>query len=437
MELKPWPRVQSVLPPLSTEERAALKQSLQSGAVNQPILHLPDGRIIEGHHRWELSDHTYPYLQELDISEDEAFALAVNLNIARRQLSTPQQQAIVKILREEFGKSQAEAASVVGVTRQTVDNWEDEIITNANLCNSYNSNPVRLNPPDNRVSVPKSSHETIYDRYTGGETQAEIAADYKVTQPAIAKIVKQVEARLAREQREEIKPVNLPITLYHSDSFVIVPTLPDASLALIITDPPYNTSPNAWDKIGSDADYLLFTAKWLDMIKPKLTPEYHLFFFCDPDYSAPVEMLLRQDGWPIKSRIIWEYRNLVMGRDVTDKFIENWQMCFHCGNHKLNWSKDWDDSRFMVQQHAAPQSNFKEGKNHQMQKPLELLKLLVEVGSKPGDRVLDLFAGGGSTGKAVLEVGQRECILIEREDEFCKAIELSLGIERQLCLTQE
>jgi len=53
-------------------------------------------------------------------------------------------------------------------------------------------------------------------------------------------------------------------------------------------------------------------------------------------------------------------------------------------------------------------------KIHPTQKPVELLQYFVELCTKPGDTVLDTFAGSGSTGKACLLAG-RDCILIERD----------------------
>lgn len=56
------------------------------------------------------------------------------------------------------------------------------------------------------------------------------------------------------------------------------------------------------------------------------------------------------------------------------------------------------------------------GKNkiHPTQKPTELLEYFIELLSRPGDTVLDTFAGSGSTGIACHNVG-RNCILIERD----------------------
>lgn len=221
------------------------------------------------------------------------------------------------------------------------------------------------------------------------------------------------------------------IKLYCDDAFARIPMLDDASVALVVTDPPYNVTGYEWDQIGTDNQYVTWLQDWLSVLRPKLANSHHVFIFCDPDYAAPIEMMMLANGWPIKSRIIWEYRNLVQGRDVTDRFISNWQMCLHTGSHALNWPPKWDDSRFEVQQFATPQSNFKDGKFHPSQKPVELIKHLVSVGSKPGDLVLDSFAGGGTTAAACNEIKQRRCVLIEQSDDYCTVIERRFGIKRQ------
>jgi len=58
-------------------------------------------------------------------------------------------------------------------------------------------------------------------------------------------------------------------------------------------------------------------------------------------------------------------------------------------------------------------------KIHPTQKPVELLQYIVELCTNPGDKVLDTFAGSGSTGHACL-LANRDCILIERDKEMFK-----------------
>lgn len=222
----------------------------------------------------------------------------------------------------------------------------------------------------------------------------------------------------------------LGVRLYQDDALQRIPLLDDKSIALVVTDPPYNVTDHEWDKIGTDDEFLEWMRSWLTALRPKLKDDYHLFVFCAPRYQASIEAMLVSDEWPIKSRIIWSHRNLSMGRDITDKFIDMWEMVFHCGTHSLNWSPVWSEERFAVQEHAAPQSNFTDKKLHPTSKPLNLIKLFVEVGSKPGDTVIDLFAGGGTTGEACTSTGQRRCVLIEKDPDYCSIIEQRLKIRR-------
>lgn len=56
-------------------------------------------------------------------------------------------------------------------------------------------------------------------------------------------------------------------------------------------------------------------------------------------------------------------------------------------------------------------------KIHPTQKPVEILRYFIELCTKPGDMVLDTFAGSGSTGMACKESG-RKYTLIERDTKM-------------------
>jgi DNA modification methylase len=118
-------------------------------------------------------------------------------------------------------------------------------------------------------------------------------------------------------------------------------------------------------------------------------------------------------------------------KTATNGYSETWDMCFHIGTHGLNMPPDWGDEGFDTQTFATPQTNFKGDRGcHPTPKPRKLIELFIRHGSAPGDTILDPFAGGGTTGHAANEVGQRRCILIEQSDEYCDAIEGRLGIKR-------
>jgi site-specific DNA-methyltransferase (adenine-specific)/modification methylase len=69
---------------------------------------------------------------------------------------------------------------------------------------------------------------------------------------------------------------------------------------------------------------------------------------------------------------------------------------------------------------------------HPTQKPLKVMRRLIEIASNSGDTVLDPFAGVGSTGVAALELG-RNFIGMELEPSYFHAsVERLSGAELQL-----
>lgn len=65
--------------------------------------------------------------------------------------------------------------------------------------------------------------------------------------------------------------------------------------------------------------------------------------------------------------------------------------------------------------------------HHPTVKPLTLMSYLITLGSRPGDTVLDPFLGSGTTAIAAKQLG-RECIGIEREEEYVDIAEARLAV---------
>jgi adenine-specific DNA-methyltransferase len=280
----------------------------------------------------------------------------------------------------------------------------------------------------------------LVPRENNAPTLAEIGIDKKTSKLAqdIARLpddkieaVKNRLITLSRAQKEQNQNLRdaIPkeklnqhkIKLITGDMKSEIPKL--GKFDLIIADPPYNVTDWEWDKIGQD--FLPNTKEWLSICKNALSQKYHLFWFCSPKYSADIEMLFRKLDMPIKSRIVWHRRNMSMGSDAKDKFIDSWEMILHSGNYELNYPLQWSDNRFDVQTFAVPQTNFEDQKLHPTQKPLALIKWLVEFGSYPEQRILDPFAGSGTTGEAAQG---RECFLIEKKVEYANIAKKRLGI---------
>ena len=70
--------------------------------------------------------------------------------------------------------------------------------------------------------------------------------------------------------------------------------------------------------------------------------------------------------------------------------------------------------------------NGKEKTGYPTQKPIAILKRIVRVHSNPGDRVLDFFAGSGTTGEAAISTG-RNAVLVDNSTEAIRVMSRRLA----------
>lgn len=68
--------------------------------------------------------------------------------------------------------------------------------------------------------------------------------------------------------------------------------------------------------------------------------------------------------------------------------------------------------------HTIVSPTGKEKTGYPTQKPLGILRRIVAASSRPGDLVLDFFAGSGTTGAAALELGRRFCLIDNNPEAF-------------------
>ena len=66
--------------------------------------------------------------------------------------------------------------------------------------------------------------------------------------------------------------------------------------------------------------------------------------------------------------------------------------------------------------HTIVPTNGKERTGYPTQKPLGILNRILKVHTSPGDRVLDFFAGSGTTGEAAYRLG-RSAVLVDESEE--------------------
>ena len=108
-----------------------------------------------------------------------------------------------------------------------------------------------------------------------------------------------------------------------------------------------------------------------------------------------------------------------MIKDNTDKSIETVFADALKESKKMlqNQKRDDDVVHCVIPNTITYSGGLGEDKIHPTQKPVEILRYFIELCTKPGDMVLDTFAGSGSTGMACKESG-RKYTLIERDTKM-------------------
>lgn len=203
---------------------------------------------------------------------------------------------------------------------------------------------------------------------------------------------------------EQAKPPPFP-ALHCGDCVEIMRSMRAGSVDFILTDPPYLARYN--DRSGrsiqnDDRD------AWL---KPAFAGMYRL---------------LKRDAFAVS----------FYGWPKTDRFLEAWKEAgFRVGGHLVFRKRYASRSAFLEYRHeqafllikgrpafpAAPPADvidmpYTGNRLHPTQKPIAALKPLIAAFSRPGDTVLDPFAGSGSTLIAARQLG-RHAVGIELDSQ--------------------
>ena len=214
-------------------------------------------------------------------------------------------------------------------------------------------------------------------------------------------------------------------TLIFDDCLNALRNIPDESIDLVVTDPPYlmnhtsGSSTNAskqeqWqgnlkaaDKTANMPNFIKFS-QWLPVIYKKLKSSSHCYIFCNDKNVQDVLHESTKTGFKLHNILIWKKNNCTPNR----WYMKNVEFIIFLHKGKS----------FPIANLGDPQClevNNINGKNklHPTQKPVELLSILIKNSSKVGDIVLDPFMGSGSTGVACVNTG-RNFIGIELDEKY-------------------
>ena len=152
---------------------------------------------------------------------------------------------------------------MLGVAQNTISEWLKPTTSIASD-NSCNRGTVTDPATDSRVKVDPKAKPVIAERVAAGESQAQVAADFGITQQAVSTICNaEAKQAAAIEQREEAAAkITTNCGVIHGD-FRKAGAEPE-SIDLIFTDPPYDEkSATLYKDLAEYAANTLTDGGWL------------------------------------------------------------------------------------------------------------------------------------------------------------------------------
>lgn len=199
------------------------------------------------------------------------------------------------------------------------------------------------------------------------------------------------------------------IDLRHGDCLELMKDIPDGSIDLIVTDPPYRGisggragKKNQPSGILKQNDGKLFSCNeikpeaWFPELFRVLKPGCHCYVMTNTINLANYLNLAKQFEFELHNLLVWQKNTATPNK----WYMKNAEYCLLLRKGR---------QRFINNMGSKTVHCFKNvrRKKHPTEKPVDLMKFYVENSSKPGELVLDPFMGSGSTGVACVNTGRR------------------------------
>lgn len=190
-----------------------------------------------------------------------------------------------------------------------------------------------------------------------------------------------------------------------------IDTLDDGSVGLLLTDPPYGQGfqsdrridrrqPRKHDTIASDGsaeDAEAEVLAALEAFAPKLADNAHVLIFCSWSGEPGMREIVAKAGYTLRGSLIWDKQTRGMG-DPDTTFAPSHERILHAVKGSPLLYRRAPD----LLSHARCDST-----RHPTEKPVSLLRELIEATTAEGQLVADPFGGVASVPVAAKDSGRR------------------------------
>jgi ParB/RepB/Spo0J family partition protein len=221
-------------------------------------------------------------------------------------------------------------------------------------------------------------------------------------------------------QSDEVDSIIYKVKL--GDCLQIVKGWNDGCLHCVITDPPYGINLHVGEtkkgsphpEIYDDDTYDIMDLTWM-MAKEAfrlLQDNTHAYFFFDIKQYHKVFSMLRDVGFTVEPiPLVWVKPGPGQVNHPDSRWGSGYEACFFC--RKGNRALLRQGQSNVLSHDPVPTAR----KVHAVEKPVSLLRQLIETSTAPGETVADFFAGSGSLGEAAIQTG-RNFLLCEKDKAY-------------------
>ena len=205
--------------------------------------------------------------------------------------------------------------------------------------------------------------------------------------------------------------------------------MPDNSVDLIITDPPYKVSQNYGS--GVDADNLRNVASILRTLPEmcRVLKEGRMLVCFYDNRILPFLFEAIKGTELVYRKSIYLYRRWGIAHRWMGWMQTTDPVCFFVKGHNKPFYENHIEGKKVKHDCYVKDHPEKENTGHPAQKPLEIIEDIVLWCSKEGDTILDPYLGSGSVAIACKK-NKRDFIGIEIEEEYCKIAEARINKEQ-------
>ena len=207
----------------------------------------------------------------------------------------------------------------------------------------------------------------------------------------------------------------MKIDLWQGDCLELMKNIPDGSVDLVLTDPPYGMDfQSNWSKLGPKHQKIKGDNKpfiwFLYDAYRVLKDDSALICFTDWKNQETFKMAIDAAGFKIKSQVIWNRMHHGMG-DLKGSFGPMHDVAWFAvkGKYKFKGKRPKD----VLSHKRIPGDK----NTHPTMKPISLNEELLKSLTTENDTVLDPFMGSGSTGVACKNLN-RNFIGIELDEKY-------------------